>query len=110
MVHSAVLKAWTGVGSNLKPLPMLADTSNWIQKTQLASMQSAGVTSQVNLRHSVQSRKHASQKSTLALKPRADITRSPKQGYQLAPKSDIVPMHLTSDVGLALVYDRCISV
>ena len=34
------------------------------------------------LRTSAQARKRASEKSTLALKPRADVTRSPKQGYQ----------------------------
>ena len=30
----------------------------------------------------MQARKHTSKGSTLALKPRADVTRSPKQGYQ----------------------------
>ena len=29
--------------------------------------------------------------STLALKPRADITRSPKQGYQWPHKKDMCP-------------------
>ena len=41
----------------------------------LASIQSAGVASEV----SAQARKHASEKSSPAMKPRADITRSPKQ-------------------------------
>ena len=36
----------------------------------------------------MQARKDASEKSTLALKPRADITISPKQGYQWPPKKD----------------------
>ena len=48
----------------------------------LTCTQSAGVAPEVNLRNSVQARKCASEKSTLALKPRTDITRSPKQGYQ----------------------------
>ena len=48
----------------------------------LTSIQSAGVAPEVNLRTSVQARKRASEKSTLALKPRADVTRSPKQEYQ----------------------------
>ena len=48
----------------------------------LTSIQSAGVAPEVNLRNSAQARKPASEKSTLALKPRADVTRSPKQGPQ----------------------------
>ena len=35
--------------------------------------------------------KHASEGSTLALKPRADVTRSPKQGYQWPHKKDSCP-------------------
>ena len=42
----------------------------------LAIKRSAGDTLEVNLRN------HTSERSTTALKPRADITRSPKQGYQ----------------------------
>ena len=48
--------------------------------TMLTSIQSAGVTPEVNPRVT-QARKHA-KGSTLALKPRAGITRSPKQGHQ----------------------------
>ena len=33
--------------------------------------------------------KHAMRESTLALKPRADVTRSPKQGYQWSHKKDL---------------------
>ena len=40
---------------------------------------------------SAQARKRASEKSTLALKPRADVTRSPKQGYQWPHKKDSCP-------------------
>ena len=43
---------------------------------------------------SEQARKHASEKSTLALKPRADVTRSPKQGYQWPDKKDSCPTKL----------------
>ena len=39
----------------------------------------------------MQARKHASKKSSLALKPRADVTRSPKQGYQWPQKKDSCP-------------------
>ena len=39
---------------------------------------------------SVEARKRASD-STLALKPRADVTRSPKQGYQRPYKKDVCP-------------------
>ena len=39
------------------------------------SIQSAGVAPEVNLRNSTLARKPASEKSTLALKPRADVTK-----------------------------------
>ena len=54
------------------------------------SVQSAGVAPEVNLRNSAQPRKHASQTSTLALKPRAGINRSPKQGYQWPHEDDFM--------------------
>ena len=41
-----------------------------------------GVAREMNLRNTAQARKCASKKSTLTLKPRADVTRSPKQGCQ----------------------------
>ena len=40
--------------------------------------------------HCAQARKHASEGSTLALKPEADVARSPKQGYQ-PHKKDLCP-------------------
>ena len=52
-------------------------------------MRSAGVALDVTPRNSAQARKHANE-STLALKPRADITRSPTQGYQW-PHKDLWP-------------------
>ena len=56
----------------------------------LTSAQSAGgVTAEVNL--STQARKPASEKSTLALKPTEDVTRSPKQGYQWPHEKDLCP-------------------
>ena len=55
----------------------------------LTSIQSAGVTPEVNLRNSTQTRKCASKKSTLALKPTADVTTSPKQGYQWPHEKDM---------------------
>ena len=54
----------------------------------LTSIQSAGVAPEVKLRIT-QVRKHTSEGSTLALKPRADITRSPKQGYQWSHGKDL---------------------
>ena len=39
----------------------------------------------------MQVRKHVSKESTLALKPRADVTRNPKQGYQWPHKKDSCP-------------------
>ena len=52
----------------------------------LTSIQSAGVASEVNLRIT-QARKQKG--STLALKPKADVTRSPKQGYQWPHEKDL---------------------
>ena len=76
---------------------MLVDTSDgykYVGQIGLAAMLAvkrlAGVAPEVNLRNSVQARKHASE-STLALKPRADVTRSPKQGYQWPHKKDMCP-------------------
>ena len=77
--------------------PMLVDTSDgckYVGQSGLAAMlavkRSAGVAPEVNLRNSAQARKHASE-STLALKPRADVTISPKQGYQWPHKKDMCP-------------------
>ena len=55
----------------------------------LTAIQSAGVTPEVNLRNSVQARKCASEKSTLALKPGADVTRSPKR-ESVAPRKGLL--------------------
>ena len=60
----------------------------------LTSIQLAGAAPEVNLKNSVQARKCASEKSTLALKPRADITRSPKQGYQWPHEKDLCPSNI----------------
>ena len=37
----------------------------------------------------MQTMKHVSKGSTMALKPRTDVTRSPKEGYQWPPKKDL---------------------
>ena len=39
----------------------------------------------------MQATNHASEGSTLALKPRGDIARSPKQGYQWPHEKDLCP-------------------
>ena len=57
----------------------------------LTSMQSAGVEPEVNPRNSEKARKRAVEKSTLALKPSADVIRSPKQGYQWPHEKDSCP-------------------
>ena len=41
--------------------------------------------------HGMQATKHASKGSTLALKPRGDVIRSPKQGYQWPHEKDSCP-------------------
>ena len=56
----------------------------------LIFIQSTGVTPEVHLR-TIQARKHASKRSTLALKPRAGITRNPKKGYQWPHEKDLCP-------------------
>ena len=87
--------AQTVMGWNPEPPPMLADMSEGARGSKglaamLTSMQSAGVAPEVNLRNSAQAKKHASEKSTLALKPRADVTRNPKQGYQWPPRKKLM--------------------
>ena len=59
----------------------------------LTSIQSTGVAPELNLKTSMQARKHASKTSALALKPRADVTRTPKQGYQWLHKKDSNPSY-----------------
>ena len=57
------------------------------------SIQSAGVPPEVNLRIT-QVGKYAKTGSTLALKPRADVTRSLKQGYQWPHEKDLCPLKM----------------
>ena len=54
----------------------------------LTSIHSAGVAAEVNLRI-IQARKYTKKGSTLTLKPRANITRSLKQGYQWSHEKDL---------------------
>ena len=51
----------------------------------LATKMLAGVTPMVNLREDVHLCQVQIRLPTLALKPRWDVTRSPKQGYQWCP-------------------------
>ena len=74
---------------------------------KLTSVHSAGVAPEVNVRKSVEARKHASEKSTLALKPRADVTRGPKQ--PLARQELIPPPPKKSLIYLSLVF-ICINI
>ena len=74
MVHSAVLATQMVAGSSPEPPPMLVDMSAclWIKKgsaSMLTSIQSAGVTPEVNLK-------------ITQVKKRTKGTRSSKQGYQ----------------------------
>ena len=58
----------------------------------LAAKRSAGVTPEVNFIDLVTPTPPPSiNKAALALKPRGDITRSPKQGYQWPHKMDLCP-------------------
>ena len=55
----------------------------------LTFIQLSGVAPEVNLRNSVQVRKCASERFILTLKCRADVTRSPKQGYKWPHEKDL---------------------
>ena len=57
----------------------------------LTSKQSAGVAQEVNLRIT-QARKYMQKGSTLALKPRTDVTRRSKTGVSVAPQKDLCPL------------------
>ena len=84
---------WTVVGSSPEPPPMLVGTSAsmWIKK--LSCHADPHTVSKCHTRG--ESEDHTSEKackgSTLALKPMADITRCPKQGYQWPHKKDVCP-------------------
>ena len=97
VAYSAMLAARTVMGSSPKPAPMLADTSAgmWIKKAQLPCwpLYSQQVSHQrwISGIHGTEVTKHVSEGSTLALKPRGDIARSPKQGYQWPHKKDLCP-------------------
>ena len=94
MVYSTELTTWTVMGSNPEPPPILVDTS-----TQVHGSKRLGC----HADHYTVSRCHtgdesedltsekACEGSTLTLKPRADITRSPKQGYQWPHKKNLCP-------------------
>ena len=57
----------------------------------LISIQSAGVAPEVNLRNPLCRRGSTeARESTLALKPRADVTRSPKIGVPVAPRKGLM--------------------
>ena len=53
----------------------------------LTSVQPAGVAPEVNLRNSL----HTGDKARKQGKPRGDVARSPKQGYQWSHEKDLCP-------------------
>ena len=65
---------------------MLVVSSMWIEKAMLNSKQSAAVAPEVNVRNSAQERKHESE----ALKPRTDVTRSPKTRVPVALRKGLM--------------------
>ena len=74
--------------------PTSAETCMW--RKQLAAMlaiyKSRGVAPEVNLRKYISCMPQQSSNKaepTLALKPRGDVTRKPKQGYQWPKKMDV---------------------
>ena len=79
--------------SSSSKIPKSAST--WIEKARLPCWLPRG--QQVSHQRRIwginctEARKHESKGSTLALKPRVDATRSPKQGYQWLHKKDLCP-------------------
>ena len=69
---------------------IIKDEPEWpawtVSAAMLTSIQSGGVAPEVNLRIT-QARKHP-------LKPRADVTRSSKQGYQWPHEKDFCPPNI----------------
>ena len=60
----------------------------------LAIKRSAGVTPELNVRNPLHVGKEASKGSTLALKPSADVTRSPNMGISgQTKKTDVLRKH-----------------
>ena len=94
--------AQTVMGLSPKPPPILADISagTWIEKAQLPCwpLYSQQVSHQrwISGIYCKQATKHTSEESTLALKPRGDVTRSPKQGYQWPHKKESCPLKYLS--------------
>ena len=90
--HNFVEVARTVTGSNPEPYQSLSTQVHGLKRLgcHAGLIQLAGVTPEVNLSNSMQARECISEKSTLALKPRSDITRSPKQGYQWPHKRTYV--------------------
>ena len=74
----------------------------------LAVKMSAGVTPEVNFRnvHYVYLCQVQIRLPTLALKPRGDITRSPKQGYQWTHKKDICQCSHGKDTYLPKIVEK----
>ena len=107
--------AQTVVGLSPKPPPMLADMSAgmWMEKAQLPCwpLYSQQVLHQrwISGIHCMQVTKHASDGSTLALKPRGDVTRSPKQGYQWPHEKDLCPPKIKKKSAdrLSVVLSSC---
>ena len=83
--------ARTVAGSSAESLLMLVDmsASTWIEKAWLPSWPLYNL--QVSHQRWIWASKKACKGSTLALKPRAYVTRSPNQGYQWPHKKDLCP-------------------
>ena len=94
VVYSAVLRAArTVVGSSPEPPPIL-----YGQVCKYVGSKSYTVS---RCHNRGESEDHSSEKgykgSTLALKPRADVTRGPKQGYQWPHEKDLCPPSAVAD-------------
>ena len=76
--------------------PTSAETRMWGRRlaAMLALYTGKGVTPEVNLRECMSLSSANKAEPTLALKPRGDITRSPKQGYQWPHKWTCVQQKL----------------
>ena len=99
-------------GHGFKSPAILVDTwsaSMWIKKDRSPCwpLYSKQVSHQRWIWGSLRVRKHTSKGSTLALKLRADITGSSKQGHQWPHKKDLCPPESFKDVEWDLTAFQC---
>ena len=87
-----VLHIW----SRVRGPPMLVDLHKYIDQKHSVPLLTSSGQQALHQRNPLHTGKYASQGSTLALKPRADITRSPKLGYHWLHKMNLSSLKITN--------------